>query len=136
MRLSILIIGLVASFPTFADDQQYLCIADNATGFYWDENTKKWQSTNFNVEGRKHLVERYSATGEYAVFPFGSNSPNSVCGDGFNEDGAIFCSGVEQFSMNNKTLRYRLIYLLGGYVIGDDSGNNDEYMEIGKCSPL
>ena len=64
------------------------------------------------------------------------------CGAGFDENGFIRCSGVIDFLMNNKSLRYIVSHLYG-YVIKEypkggqlEEGSLTPYLEIGQCSPL
>jgi hypothetical protein len=37
--------------------QTYLCIADMATGFWFNKSTKKWETAAFDVAEEKYLLK-------------------------------------------------------------------------------
>jgi hypothetical protein len=55
-RLALIVLLLLLSTTSFAD--QYLCIADQSTGFLFNEKSSKWEATNFKVENNKFIISK------------------------------------------------------------------------------
>jgi hypothetical protein len=55
-RLALIALLLLLSTTSFAD--QYLCIADQSTEFFFNEKSSKWEATNFNVENNKFIISK------------------------------------------------------------------------------
>lgn len=43
------LIGILSA-PTASSSESYLCVADKATGFSYDETTKEWNQTSFKAD--------------------------------------------------------------------------------------
>ena len=127
---------LPATQPAAAADQ-YLCITDKATGFYFEDG--EWNTANFKT-GRKFLIRKPNKEElevtianigrDFVVSEFGDKSTLLWCDEDF------YCVGhVDDFLFDKKTLRFLYIYK-GGYVSGIDNNDNTPAMQIGTCSPL
>lgn len=124
-----------------ADEQSYLCVAEQSTGFSFKNGS--WQSTGFKADD-KYVIKPVSAeftktmpNAKWIVVPLGDVAPMSVCGE-FNENGWLqSCGGFVQFSFNRKTLKFLSAYMIG-YVYTEDGKENANTpsLTIGKCSPL
>jgi hypothetical protein len=93
----------------------YLCIADKATGFSYNQATHQWDYARFDVAGKKHLLRREGLIWKWA--DFGDPSPSLEQCDNPNAAGFIFCRGVRDIRLNLNSLRYQDIYPFG-YVGG------------------
>ena len=119
--LQLLLLTLIASFAAAEDDKKletYLCIADKATGFNFNESSGKWEAINFTVEGRRHLIRpsrpddlAYDSIA-YVGHQFGEDDISIVCEKEPDEMGWLHCG---HFVMNTATKRY-IIRGNGGYV--------------------
>ena len=119
LPIAILVLCLgVATRGSAADS--YLCIPDMATGFRFNENSKKWEISKFKTDGKKYILSKskYSPFA-WEVKEMGENYPFIMCEDDFNTDGDLICSHLNEFKMNNKTLRFLNAYLVG-YVYYSD----------------
>lgn len=125
---------VVASAPSLAD--QYLCTADMVTGFSWNEEDRKWTSTNFNVNNENYLISSVESEtgGYYVIKKLGDKKTIATCQSGFDERGFLYCKDIVVFRMNREARRYLLVYP-SGYVEGHDNNDNTPFVEIGKCSP-
>jgi hypothetical protein len=139
--LGFILIGVLACSPAFAEDDSYVCVAESAVGFDYNKTAKKWERSDFKTES-KYVVSKSSEAGKgWEVKKIGQSEGIS-CGDGFDENGFIRCSGIIDFLMNNESLRYIVSHLYG-YVIKEypkgsqlEEGSLKPYLEIGRCSPL
>lgn len=132
---------LAATFccvPALGQNEQYLCVSDQATGFTFENN--RWHPANFNVEESKFLVrprkddDLVADSVAWVVVPLGANTPASACESPFNERGFLTCEGFYTWRMNRRTLRFVAHYMFG-YIDGDDQGNTPS-VHIGKCVVL
>lgn len=140
-----LILGFLlafSSFPLFAADS-YFCIAEQSAGFQFNKATKKWSSTTF-AEERKFILNKGKMKGTaWELIEHGKKNVTSTCKNDFDENGFLSCRGwLTNFKMNNKTLRFRLDFLVG-YVVekyfdekGLTEGDNTPYITIGTCTSL
>jgi len=131
--------------PVKAD--QYLCVAEAAAGFSYDENIKKWKSTTFRTDN-KYIIAPVKREGyAYKISKIGDTNPFSSCKEGFNKSGFLFCEGVGDFKFNKNNGRYLFIYSFGYYSVHPELGkilpgmesdktSDTPYMEIGKCPPF
>lgn len=164
-RLLVSVLIVLLSTKAYAekkDPDQFLCIADLATGFSFDKTTKTWESTNFRVDGQKYIVKKVSEKnkqdaeiikklkGEKKLFwkvtEFGKESlvTNTYC-EYYTPNDTIICDfGIfYKYKISIKNLRYIKISTWGYW--DDDltdknsfkkEGGNSPHLEIGKCSPL
>ncbi len=128
--------------------ESYLCVADMATGFKFDENRKEWETATFK-ESQKYLV-RKSKRKEFVweVKQVGKSAELVFCNDDFNEVGSLVCESLGStiaFRMNKLNLRFLYSYLIGFWTDnvkdskGTDilrEGSNTPNIQMGKCSPL
>lgn len=137
-------IATLIATPSFAAEQAFLCVADHATGFSYNESTKKWGPSIFSAQN-KYLVSKISGGQDsWQVKYVGADSADATCKDGFNSGGTLVCDGFMQFRMNSKTRRFLSSHQLGYFSDGATKtsipifkeGANTPYMEIGKCSSL
>ena len=139
--LGLVLIGVLVCSPTFAEDDSYVCVAESAVGFDYNNTSKKWERTDFKTESKYVVSKSSDASKGWEVKKIGQSEGTS-CGNGFDENGFIRCSGIIDFLMNNKSLRYIVSHLFG-YVIKEypegsqlKEGSLTPYLEIGQCSPL
>lgn len=143
--ITVLAILLVTfSNAVLAEDATYLCVAEDSTGFKFEDGA--WKVAHFNVDDEKYILRKFRE-GEsqkpqdpepYRVFTFGNPNPHQVCEvDGFGFQGYIICRGFNgEFIFKRKTGRFLLTFTLG-YVEGDYV--ESEYtpnITRGKCSEI
>lgn len=142
------ILALAFSQSSYSDS--YLCEAERASGFVYNQENKMWQSSKFSIENRKYLVSRTDADDifikalkyDYEVKEVKSQQPIIHCKalkliDSNEETGLITCRGPlgESFNFDKRNGRY-IRSQPTGYVTmktGSDSASGP-YMEIGNCS--
>lgn len=132
-----------ASFSTSALAEGWLCIADHAAGFKYNETSKDWEPTTFKTN-KKYLIKE-SGSGEFKwhVTEFGSIMPVSFCAENRVGKGYIFnCEGIEEFILNTKNGRFMSIYAIGYWTLDPNDpllsgeADNTPSMQIGTCSKL
>lgn len=129
----------------------YFCTTDLATGFTFNKANKQWTTVSFQ-ETDKYLITRASPAelklgNVWVVKKVGSNSPNFVCPEDFNDRGYLSSKGYSEFTFNRKNNRFLSSYMIG-YVtdaidgnegtnpIWGPEGSNTPAIKIGRCSPL
>ena len=146
--LAALMLLLLVASVTYAEEERYLCVADKSTGFNFDETSKEWIQTDFNVMGIRYIITRKISKNSdcLANLPFKPKYelkqvgfPFSQCWSrwGFNDEGFAYfeCVGGE-LKFNKKTGRY-LLTQREGYISGDEGdGLFAPHIEIGTCSPF
>ncbi|MGF1761730.1 hypothetical protein L4D76_28320, partial [Photobacterium sagamiensis] len=128
----------------FASDKNdsYLCVAEEATGFFFDNVS--WKQAKFNVKEHKFLIRKLKEDEQilfekgftYGAIELGSNYPETSCLPPNKHTGNIICNndlGELKFSPN--VGRFIKTYT-SGYWSGEDNNNNTPYIERGKCSKL
>ena len=134
-RLTLLLL-LMISTSVFANES-YLCIADKATGFSFNKQSKTYERRNFNVSKGKYILKNNNNTWEWTDF----GRKYSLCTGSFNASGIFGCGDFESVTFNKNNLRYVKTSIFG-YLVGGDKnfnikdGENDPYIEIGECSPM
>ena len=104
--------------------KSFICIADKATGFYFDEQNKSWDQTKFNVADSKHLVRPISESdSKRSIYFFRGGYVNSAIELGLVNDDLPYDSGRNDAEN---------VYAKGR----EDQGGDTPYIEIGKCSKL
>lgn len=124
----------------WAEDVAYICIAKESVGFQFNEDTKQWYPTRFNVENDKYTlsfkIKDYAPLGLLIEIGKGLRDQLPCLCEKEDEYGYIECSSVYySFRMNKRNLRY-IIWDKVGYVEGDGDRYGRPYIEIGTCSPL
>ncbi len=141
-KLSLFIILLLTTVfaRAHASENNYLCVADIATGFHYENN--KWSQASFDIKGEKYILRKLkdeeleiskNSTYKYGFVELGSNRAWDYC----THNGEIFdCIGPGFITrINTEKGRYLRIYVVG-YTDGDDNNTNTPHMEIGRCSKL
>lgn len=128
--LMAVVVVLLAVGTGFAEEERYLCVADQATGFaYVDGN---WKVGPFNTKECKYVISRGSKA--TAITQLGESAP--ICIVANNTDLKDVISGICQngeFIFSTTTGRYIMSHL-GNYVFEGEKFT--PYIEIGKCSPF
>jgi hypothetical protein len=132
--LCVLAVIMQASGTAIADQHPtYLCIAEQATGFKWEQGS--WRSVDFKVAADKFFVLPRGADG-YLVRGVGQGaSPADATCTG--DDTYLDCHSdtLEDYRISIKRLRFLRTYLIG-YVEGLDHSEDTPMVEIGRCSPV
>jgi hypothetical protein len=144
IKLSAIILFNMFHFNVSAQDESYLCIAEQITGFSRENN--KWVQTNFKSDV-KYIIKSSSNNDaiKYHVEVFGVKQEcdngscytplESLCYDDFNKVGYLGCVRGDKinFEMSKNTGKY--IRMIGsvGFVFDKKS---TPYIEIGSCSLL
>ena len=147
MRVQILSVLAVLALSINVSAEQYLCIADGATGFKYDETKKTWNEASFKIQDAKYVIsspDNAAATHAYRVMKLGESTPTATCEQDFNDPGYLFCSGqlgTADFRFNRKNGRYLLSFFHGYYSVLPESKtpeamSDTPFIEIGKCSPF
>jgi hypothetical protein len=145
LLLALLSVALVASPSTAAEMEQYLCVADQSTGFKWEGN--RWVSQSFNVQNdrfvfqevpeRKGLVS--SDDVNFIVKRLGSADELFQCSRFVSKTfkgNRVVCGGLGYgMVMDTKSLRYQEFYGMG-FIEGTDQPGNTPNITIGKCTRL
>jgi hypothetical protein len=128
--LSLTIFTLFSS-SAFAD-VNYLCVADFASGFHYDEDHHAWENATFLPGERFMISERREDN--YKVEKIGENSTWSAkCKRRTDQtDDSFSCmSGANQFHFNRKELRFTSFRYFGYW-----NGSTDSLsISIGRCFP-
>ncbi len=146
--LFLLSMNLVSELGHAAD--RYLCVAENSAGIAFDKTSERWTATVFKADQKVIVAkatddEKKKAKGAtWTVKPIGSDLPESICENDFNDAGYLYCTGFVDFKLNRKNLRYLSIYTIGYItdVQGETNslfgkeGSNTPAITAGKCSPI
>ena len=131
-----------------ASAEGYLCIADMATGFRYNQNDKSWEGSGFRVKNSRYLISPPGKNAAYDVKRFGETGIMSRCKDDFNDVGSLFCKGTFDIYFNKNNGRFVLTHTFGYFNVLPDSTSNSElirksdqesatpFIEIGNCSPI
>ncbi len=113
--LALMCVPLAAQQPA----RSFLCIAEAATGFAFNESRKAWESTDFSVEKDRYVVRPVNKTDSedlglspgdtYGVWKVGEKTAEFGCKQGASEFNWLSCGqGDNAFSLNVATLRYQI----------------------------
>jgi hypothetical protein len=143
------VLVLVLSEPTYADS--FVCVAERANGFVYDQENKSWEVSSFSVENKKYLVSPADENDifvkalkyDYEIRDVGSTKPVIHCKaiketDSNQETGLILCLGSVGASFNIDKASGRYVRSQpSGYVTKKTSSETGDgsYMEVGNCSP-
>ena len=128
-------------FCALALDDAYLCVADQATGFQYDEGTMTWKPATYDVEASKYLIKRRrpdnNAKGAFGVSLMGADNPHYFCE--VNEERKwLECHDTwyTYLRFHYESLKF-ISYFEGSYaLVPTGSRGNSSYIEIGRCSPV
>ena len=143
-RLVILLLITFIFFTSFAlADEQYLCTAKSASGFYFNKSVKIWQRTKFEADSKYTISKPEGSQWAFVVRKIENFSPIATCKDDFDEAGLLFCKGTGyDFRFNRNNGRYLSAYLLGYFTVlpgtndKTDATSDTPFIEIGTCSPI
>ena len=150
LQIALVLLTLIplqnASTQENSEEERYLCIADKATGFIYNETGDEWETTTFNVEDSRYIVAK-SDHFLFERFPFsvtqvGAAEPMTACEEGFNRVGLMGCRVIRDFVLNRINGRFVHTNTSGYYDVlpgfGDitDATSGTPFIEIGKCSPF
>lgn len=145
MRLVLAVAALVVAGTVNAEG--WLCAADSAAGFQVNRVDGEWTAMTFRAEG-KYVVrrpqdsdqERYRKAA-WVVATLGTPVLLASCESNPNEYGHMGCSGLIDFQVNVKRLRF-IVANNGSYLFTDDVIKklkippSDVLIEIGRCTAL
>ena len=141
---------LILAFSQSSYADSYLCEAERASGFVFDQENNTWEASEFPIEHRKYLVSRTDGKNifvkalkyDYEIKKVDSQQPIIHCkalkfADSNQETGLVSCRGPSgaSFSFDKTSGRY-IRSQPTGYVTmktNSDQGNGP-YIEIGNCS--
>jgi hypothetical protein len=103
------------SVNSFAEDKNYLCVADKATGFALRNGN--WVSTDFNVSDERYILSLSSEKGKESIYVW-KNFGSETGYDCEENEYGIFCNNIEKVLFSKKTNRYIVFYYVG-YVHGN-----------------
>jgi hypothetical protein len=137
--------SVLCLFPAISPATAYLCLPRETVGFKYNEDLKYWKKADLKTSA-KYIVSRSQYKNfAWEVKHYGQKEPFSLCKDGFNDLGYLFCENAGEFRMNKKNMRYIRTYILGYYncnvedetgKILNEDGNCTPFIEIGICSKL
>ena len=150
----IAIISLTLSatlLPTLAPADSYLCQAEHASGFAYDQENSTWGASTFSIEDKRYLISQADIKNvfvkalkyDYEIKQIDASKPMIHCKavkfpDSNEETGLVTCRGSYGASFNFDKRNGRYIYSQPtGYVTlkSGTKTTNEPYMEIGVCSP-
>jgi hypothetical protein len=133
--------ALVLTFASPALAEQYLCVPDKATGFFYNKNMKEWQTTTLNVS---QFVISPSTDRKFAyrVKDMEEKALPGYCDKDFNEAGILVCETFGGDLRFNKTNgRFLRVFEGAYYTVGipgpfkeSDEDSGTPMIEIGKCT--
>ena len=138
-------------YPKYLPADSYLCQAEHASGFAFDQKNSTWQASKLSIENRKYLISQADTKNvfvkalkyDYEIKEVDSLKPIIHCRDVKLTDsneatGLVTCRGSYGASFNFDKRNGRYIYSQpSGYLSlkSDSTATNEPYMEIGVCSP-
>ncbi len=148
MRIFTLV--LLSILATAASAEQYLCVADQATGFTF--KNQKWVPTKFDVSENKYIIREiengykfFNRERPYGVYALGGKYPRYECIDPreFIRE-LYYCDDrtLGHFFFSVESGRYLRTYTPGYWDPSDflggrgDSYSDTPHMEIGRCSEI
>lgn len=117
---------------------QYLCAAERASGFHYEKAEKEWVSKLFKTNS-KWVVRKAKDGKTMEVAKLGGEGAEYFCDERTGISPLLFCHGFGEFTFNPKNGRFIAsgphAYLLPN-LFDSKEGDDDEWNEIGLCSPF
>lgn len=144
ISIGLTILTMKVAHAQVVGPETFLCVADKATGFFFDKVKKEWVSTNFRTSAKYLVTPSNQPDVSWEVKQVGEKWAHATCARDFNSNGNLICEGFgTEFRFNRNSLRYMNVYLIGYWSdgnpksgVGGEEGGNTPSIEIGKCSPL
>jgi hypothetical protein len=139
-RLLVLVLFSAAAQAVDGPADQYLCVADSASGFHFDDSLGKWVPKIFRTDA-KWVVRKSKTAGMYEVVKMGDKDVSYFDCEIRDRLAKAFydCEGIGTFHFNIESGRYMArspqMYLSNKGLFADDP-KFDEWAEIGTCSPF
>ena len=118
----------------------WVCVSEMATGFMFKAG--RWQETSF-TRSHKYIVSRSKPNSPHPweVKEVGTKTAVVWYHTASESVAWLTCSGLQEFRLNTKTLKFVSAYLQGYWTPlegdGPDAPRNDTpFIEIGRCSPM
>ena len=132
--------------PLVAGAEQYLCVTEHSTGFFYNKSSRSWERRHFRTDNKYIIRKSNSKDISYKVIEVGEKIPDYICKDEFDKDGYLYCENSHEyllgtlgirinsgnFSFNKENGRF-LEFIIGGYISDD---KDSPYISIGVCSPF
>jgi hypothetical protein len=161
MRAFTILITIMLSAPVWAEES-LLCIADNATGFAFDEKSGNWEVTSLTADSLRYIVgpveinsERYRNGYRHVVQDINDDGTEiAFCRQGSDVYGSVNCGeprDAVRFSIRQETQRFIVSYN-GSYLTSNreifiedndvtvkkvsDRGGKTSFIAIGRCSAI
>jgi len=141
-RYGLILVFLIFSLPVclHADDGQWLCAAQQATGFKYFPKKNEWKHSSFEVEPPKYIVYKSFKPpheNSFIIKELGDDSILCIQHEGYfllGDKEILFSCKDGHFIFNQETSRYMYTFIRG-YIDADKTGNTP-LIEIGKCKPF
>lgn len=140
--VSIILIFSIFSLPfcLHAEDEQWLCAAEQATGFKYFPKKEEWKYGPFETGTTKYIVYKSNQPpheNNFIIKELGNDSIYCIQHEGYflqSGNEILFSCKDGSFIFNKDTYRYVFTFIRG-YIDGDKAGNTP-LMEIGNCEPF
>jgi hypothetical protein len=130
--------SLVASASIAQTITSWICTPDMATGFHLKAG--RWEEASFKPS-HKYVVspsKPYSSE-RWELKEMGANTAMAGCKTASDSVAWLTCSGIQEFRLNTRTLKFVSAYLQGYWTPLEGEiarGRDTPFIEIGKCTPL
>jgi hypothetical protein len=131
-------------YPRPALSEQYLCVPDKATGFFYNNITKEWDYARFRTDTRYIIAPAKDGENAYAFTKVGEKDREGYCKKDFNDSGFLFCNTLGgEVRFNRVNGRYMMVFSYAYYNVGapgpiqeTDEDSGTPMLQIGKSSPF
>ena len=132
---------LLFSSLAYSKDDTYLCIAEESTGFYFENG--KWGQAKFDVSEEKFLIRKIKThevgyvdkKNNYGIYPLGENYSVHVCEQN-QRTKKMICNGITGKIFFSPTSGRFLKSYIFGYWEGIDNNTNTPHLMRGRCSKI
>jgi len=132
---------LLFTSVTNADESTYLCIAEESTGFYFENGS--WGRAHFKVSDEKYIIRKmkevelefFGGKHPYGVYSLGGKYPEYRCSVTESSNNYICRDGVGDFLFSPKSGRFIKSYM-AGYWDGEDKNEDTPSITRGRCSKI
>lgn len=142
MRLLFVLLLLTSNTFSIAESSDteptYLCVAEESTGFIFDNG--EWKRASFNINNHKYILRKLKKDEKplmadrphsYGLYKLGSNKQRFSCFHNID----FYCEGIaEEFYFSPESGKYLMSYMLGYWK--DEYGSNTPSISRGRCSKI